>query len=426
MSFRRSLLLSLLSLGLTSAASATTVRARFAHTDFTGRSWFVPFAEVEVWDEDSPTGGGDDHLATGHINASGLLEIPNVNNGDCLGCGTADIYLKLRFKNNGMGHRVKTVGGNDYLVKSPVWPNAPNGVIDFGTLTIPVSTGESAAAGIWLDMMHARWVLQGAGIDPGPVASIFPRNDLDVSRTVGDGNGLGIGIPSATVRHSVLTMHEYHHVVLFNHGIFQGPTSGEGRSHSLFTFSDSPETAFSEGFAHYFAFATLAAAGRISAPVFDIPEIPRYQKLNFETFRKTDDGSNFFDQIPVTTGSDELSEGRILGALWDVSDGGDDGLDRNNGQVIDVRQVLQVTINNGITRFGDFWGAFRGSLSDAQRARAVGAILNNTILVDGEEITLPANPNTTTFSFFHANTGRDDVLPQPPSRGGPTATTASS
>src|SRR5262249_1411867 len=162
-------------------------------------------------------------LATGITDANGFVTFSNVSNDDCFLCGTADIYMQLVLRNDALGLRVLHPDGSEYKVNSAIRPDVPDTFIDMGTWRPSTSTAGEAAAWIWMAMQQASRTVRDALLGPGDVTAFFPTNDnLTISKFNPNTGKTAIGVPSRTVRHSDMTIHEFAHCFLQNMGISQG------------------------------------------------------------------------------------------------------------------------------------------------------------------------------------------------------------
>jgi hypothetical protein len=358
---------------------AMTVRGQWVVRDQQGIRRPLANVLVILKDSDGGFGGSDDTLATGITDADGVVVFQNVSNDDCFLCGTADPYMQLVLRNDALGLRVLRQDGSEYKVNSAIRQDAPDGFIDLGTWRPSSGTFEEAAAWIWMDIQQASQTVRDALLGPGDVTAFYPSSDnLTISKFNPNTGKTAIGVPIRTVRHSDMTIHEFAHCFLQNMGISQG-MAGQLAPHSFYAETP-PEVAFREGFATFFGFAVLSRFGRLpNGPIVDIPEIPDYQGLNFETFAPA--GSRFPKDVPFG----ENSEGRIVGALWDLLDSSPDAMDTGAG--VPLETILQTVAQHRILRFTDFVPKLMGfHLGEAQRPAAMFALLNNGMRGEGEDL----------------------------------------
>ncbi len=304
---------------------------------------------VEVWDYDVTS--GDDHLATGITDWSGHFYIGPISNDDCWLCGTQDVYLRFRLTNSRF--RVYDFAGYTYWWSTETYDDVPNAEIDFSTREL--GGGPYTGAVPIFQFMNLAWNFATTnGGDPGLIAAIYP-----VSTTQASGNGIQISWNDYDAFDIVV--HEYAHAMMYNAYDGWWPPNSTGYHEINRAYNEN--LAWTEGWADFYPLA-VKPDGR----------------FNWEP----DDYGWNIETAPYNTDTGPACEARVAGALLDLMDYANDGLDQNSSFVVPFSKFWAETMMpQNHSTFIQFWDYLKYRLNVNQVNYGVQSIQQNTIAVSG-------------------------------------------
>jgi len=287
-------------------------------------------------------------------------------------CGTLDVYVKLLMVNTRF--RVFNNGDDDYYKwQTETRGNVSPGIVDFGGQTIP-DDGSNLQKAAWIfnDMNEAWNYGTVYGHDPGDIRCQYPiSNDLYARTSSSASHPARMFIsPNASDEREVV-VHEYGHALLKNANLML-----PGGPHTIYQ-SVSEGLAWSEGWAHFYAFAVWNAP-IINIDPTDFDDSKYYVNLDLETFAYVDNVGDYHD-FPDDVPTGATNEARVAGALWDILDYTNDNFDQYGYGFAGIYDI--VWEDRPMGNLNSFWNAWKsrfGAPSNEAHG-AVSAIYNNTI-----------------------------------------------
>ncbi|MFB0559787.1 MAG: hypothetical protein ACETWM_00955 [Candidatus Lokiarchaeia archaeon] len=310
------------------------------------------YATTELWDKDSS--GGDDLLYTGTTDSSGTFNLGPVDNTDEEG-GTQDIYVKVYTNTSAV---MVYDGANTYVTVFPTVSDVPDGTYDYGTYEV-----DSAQRGAWniYDQVVKgyQWIDERPDTDPPPRATVkwyqgntdgthyHPGWEIHILGTSSDPDEFDDGI----------ILHEYGHFIADR----TWPTkpysfdNSPGGSHT-WDGTYTPELAWSEGWAHYFACIVRSSVTYRDTYNGD------WVDYNLETGVATYIWGGSYDG----NANGDSCEAAVAGVLWDISDSVNDDQDGDGiGDELSLSAdmiwyVLRVysTGGHGVYTIYEFWSGW--------------------------------------------------------------------
>jgi hypothetical protein len=368
-----------------------TVRGYFYYYDEWGSLQPVVNASTYIYDSDWPS--GDDLLGQTITDWNGFFEVAGIENCDCWGCGTLDVYVKFKIWNTRF--RVYSNGQDDvYTWVTATIDNVPAGVVDFGGQAVPFGDGNKKAVWTFQDMNEAWNYGTVYGHDPGDIRCKYPISDASYAYTDGSAAhpALMFISPKASDEREVV-VHEYAHALMNNAGL----TALPGGPHHLYQ-TVSSSLAFSEGHAHFFAGAVWGS------PIIDVdpddfwPLSEDYVNRNYETFAHVD---GYTYDWPEDIPSGATNESRVAGALWDIKDYSSDGYDNYGYGFTTLYDIIWE--DRPMLTLSNFWNAWKaggryGAPSYGAHG-AVAALYNNTVDYNTRPSFSPTSENVDIFSL---------------------------
>lgn len=341
------------SAGAKAAAGTACVTGRWAYVDKDGATRFVANATVEVWDAD--TDSAHDRIAAGTTSVSGEFRLcfPNTD------AGGQDAYVKFVTANSRW--RVQKTGTTDpYVFTSRTVGNVVKaGTVDFGPLK-PADPAMQrglaafdAAQSLWLWVPGTCWDADDAACrvmvvnwTPGGTGGTHYRRDLNESFL----NGVD---PDART----VVLHEMAHALMDD--LYEDsppPNQDCGSPHYIQRISG-PGCAWTEGFAEW-----------VPASVSHDPYFrwPSGAALNLETPNASTAGWDKGDAV----------EGRVAGALIDITDYFNDGTDTYGEGPLYIWSTVAAHKPN---TFREFWNARKADGFNTAAPGALGSVRQNTI-----------------------------------------------
>lgn len=345
---------------LTSASGRFVFTAENGTTQ-PGRSW-----RVEVWDRDVAPDNPPDLLARGRTDAGGNFFLSWKNNQEANNAGGQDPFIRLIAEEARYWVRLNDGNPNTadgpLVIETPVlqWNVATGSVTNFGTIRPDAAMNRGARVFDALRRGYA-WV-------PKSSTGCWDRNDTVCRRAVAD---WGPASPTTGAFYQLATdtmfltpgtsddttLHELGHAVMDDLYDDQFPKTTNCAVHTV-RGTSSTTCAWTEGFAEWFP-----AMVKQSSTVFGV---------NLETATWGSSGWSNGDQV----------EGRVAGALLDLSDRTNDGYDiySSNPSASPWQPgiVYEVVSNRHPRTMKEFWNSF----PDKNNILAKGALLQNTIDYD--------------------------------------------
>ncbi|MEM4217584.1 MAG: hypothetical protein QXZ09_06145 [Candidatus Methanomethylicaceae archaeon] len=342
-----------------------TVKGYFYYYDRNDN--FVPakYVWVQLWDADYGI-SGDDFLGEDLTDESGYFEIKDIDNCDGFGCalGTQDIYLQFVLKTT--YRRVETYSGAVYSWYTNPVDNVPDGPYNFGVLSVPNGSNNEGAMWIFQDLRRA-W--EYPPNNPGLVIAEWENDGTSSSSPCGSGGnyycpGEHVHLTGPAMNFSDTIIHEAAHNFQWNIYGFLPP--GPNCNPHWIDVASSQGCAWVEGWADFYPLA--------------VNNDPVYNYI----------GGNIDLESPVAFQNGDAVEGRVAGALWDIFDGANDGLDRYSEGFSNIWNTIFSQTDN---TFFEFWADFRNRTSN--RHLAVQALYQNTIDYNDPPQWLPPLPDQT-------------------------------
>jgi hypothetical protein len=335
------------------AAASACVAGGWFYVDNTGVSRPSRNFQVQVWDQD--TSSGDDLLATGVTGSNGRYSLCFPND-DCLGCGGQDVYLRFISENSLWLVRGN---GNSYAYGTGVRNNVGNGsTTNFGLLQPSDATqmrglhAFDAVNDAWLWKPGFCWDRLDATCRQVLVNWTPSSTDGTYYSTEANDIHLAADDPNA----ATVVVHELGHAVMDDVYEDNFPAAPNCSPHFIHRAS-SQGCAWTEGWAEWFP------ASVYRDPFF---RWPTGESLDLENATWGTPGWDNTHSV----------EGRVAGALIDISDATNEGTDRVTE---DPRGPLWTTfLGHRDATLAEFWADRRADGFDVSN-NALGALFQNTI-----------------------------------------------
>jgi hypothetical protein len=354
------------------------VRGSFAYADRAGQSQPARYMKVYLYDADP--GGTDDLLAETIVGSTGTFVFLPLRNWDVDGgigqtstTGRLDLYVvwETDFNDSASARRrVTNFSDGTYRYYSAVQADASDGTADFLNYFVPPNDPQQGAMWIFQDLRRGwEYIQNTTGTDPGSATVRWEKDKTGLSPC---NSGCfwpfpsvnGIFLPFQPGQPSDIVVHELGHQYMYNASGWWG-VDVSCFNHSIFNRTDWL-CAWTEGWSDYFALAV-----NNGDTCFDFGIGPcgagGLQFENLETHARGD-GQPEGDDV----------EGRVAGALYDLSDSVDDGYDHANFGFSPIWTI--VGDNSDENRFGLFWLTWIAF--GYNQHRAVQAIYQNSIDYD--------------------------------------------
>ncbi|MCX6831907.1 MAG: dockerin type I repeat-containing protein [candidate division Zixibacteria bacterium] len=319
------------------------------------QGWLRPakYVWVEVWNDglsDTPP-SADVLLATGTTDEGGCYSFYWLDNSD--GDGTADPVIVWRSANAVWEVR-RPNGGYVYGWESQLVQNVgDDSTVDFGDHPI---VSYPQAMWCFQDISEGWGVAVDAGVYPSFVSCIWPSSSGDRINLLGD----TIFISHLSEQAIDVVNHEYGHALMlqpYSNGVIWG-CNEKG-----IDVVECPSTAWREGWATFF-------------PLVVTPD----GIMDYDTAGV---GEHFTIEIPrsYSFAQGPMVSGRVAGALLDLWDTNNDGLDQNSTNTVTLWTLLTSGVQSHTdSSFCEFWSYLRKNELNAQQiALGLNSIANNTI-----------------------------------------------
>ena len=337
-----------------SAAASITVSGHAAWTDSLGATHGIPFAVVQILEDDGAQGA--QVVGTTETDAAGDYAV-TVSADDDPGAGAPDIAVEVLARSPFAEIRPEGQLAQAYALRSPVYAEQADGA----KLTVNLTAGNTLDGETAFSVHHAL-VVAGAyasaltGEPPPFIAVGFPSPFSYYAGTT-----IHIGLLDRWDWD--LVQHEYaHHVARL-----QGLDGSAGGAHCIDCNLGTTDKragirlAWVEGWATFFAVSAQAAMATASLGVPGVGD----------TSYTDSEDANFSYDLESAQGFGEDNELSVQVALWDLVDGAEDGGDRVALADATIFQALHAT--SAVT-FAEAWEAIAGPLPPDQRA-LVGAVV---------------------------------------------------
>ncbi|MEZ5383868.1 MAG: PKD domain-containing protein, partial [Microthrixaceae bacterium] len=361
------------------ACTGVCVAGTVKWTDSAGGTHPVPFAPVQIRDDETPPVGAESELITTVTTALDGTYSASVDNNDGAGQGDRDVFVRVLAAGEDF-----SIGGQ--FIESPVTAEVPSGT----ELTVDLTANNTADNNTAFSLQNAMYLgtkyldtrVDGGlrfldVVYPDPDGSFYDRDKLHV---------LALDRFDWDVM-----LHEYGHFVANELDIENNPGGSHSSADNLSVARGSKEIgvplAFGEGWPTYFAVSLLEIQGAADLGVPNAGDA-KYQDTEDQVI--TDDLEE-----GGTLGED--NEFTVMSVLWDLYDTPEDGLDKValGDKVVWDRLVAGGTDDPG-------------TLSDAYRLIALGGVG-------------AADPVSCVFSGLNVaprledpkvtNVGKDDAIP---------------
>jgi len=382
-----------------------TARGSFYYYNRNDHVVAARFTKVYLYDDDGDAGpdGSDDVLAETTTDGNGQFQFPALRNWDVDDSSTnpavrrLDLYVIWETDvqdSQTARRRVTTFGSGAYRWRTgDIRTNASDGYADFYGYTIPNDSDQEPAMWIFQDLRRGwEYINTATGTDPGSATARWEKDKTTFLPCTGTCawpylpiGGIFIGHLD---RHSPdVIIHELGHQYMYNaSGTWWWPNVGDMLACLSHGIQDRENAlcAWSEGWADFFALAVNGDA------CFDWNNTP-CSGLNLETPTQGTPGwPNDGDEV----------EGRVAGALYDLFDQANDGLDQTTFGFGPIWTIVRTTPHE--QNFAGFWSSWRAQ--GYNQHRAVQAIYQNTIDYDTPPTiaNLPDRTVLQNFSWNHA------------------------
>jgi len=377
-----------------------TAYGRFYFYDRNGHLAPARYTRVYLYDADPS--GGDDLLGLGATDGNGFWQIGPITNWDADASGALDLYAVFETDVNDSDtarRRVTNFGDWAYKWQIPTKENVATGSVDLGEWAVGMGSDWEPAMWIFQDLRRAwEYVQSNAGADPGSVTARWEKGKNSLFPCIGDPTGTcawpyppisGIFIGHDDRNSPDIVVHELGHQYMYNaSGTWWWPNVGDMLaclSHGI-RDQENALCAWSEGWADFLALAVNGDA------CFDWNNTP-CSGLNLETPTWGTPGWN--------NNGDEV-EGRVAGALYDLFDQANDGLDQTTFGFAPIWTIVRTAPHE--QNFAGFWSSWRAQ--GYNQHRAVQAIYQNTIDYDTPP-TIANLPDRTVLQNFSWNNAID-------------------
>lgn len=334
-------------------AGTSCVKGTWNFTDRNGNGQPAISWRVEAWDSDAT--GGDDLLAASLTGFSGEYTLC-FNNADAGGGSGQDVYIRF-FADNGNWRVQNSVGGGVYNYVTGIVFNLADGVTqDFGWLQPGDPTHMRGAAAFWATQIT--WNnLPGACWDMiGPCRAVVIVWKPD--STSGTFYNLGtntVHLLGADPDSGILVSHEVSHSIMDDVFDDAFPSAPSCNPHSI-TAASSAGCAWTEGFAEW-----------VPATVFNDPHFRWANGAALNLENPTWGTPGWANGATV--------EGRVAGALIDLTDSNNEGTDRVGEGIGNLWTTVQ---RHNSRTFAEFWTHRAGDGFNVSN-NALGSLHQNTI-----------------------------------------------
>jgi hypothetical protein len=314
------------------------------------------FVIIDVWDDDNylPPFSDDDWLGSAMTDGWGYFALYGLDNGDCIGCGTADPYLVASVHSSSW--RVVYPGSSDvYAWATETVSNvADYDTVDFGARQIVEGSNEEGAMWCYQYLIAGWQVVANVGPYPDLVECSWP-----VSGSYSYESNGNLFIRAVDADAIDVVNHEYAHALMYQ-GYESIPTDCNPQYH-LIDVPYCEALAWTEGWADFFPLVVVQDGKFDSEPYGD----------SFELENNTDPG---FQEGPRV-------EGRVAAALLDLWDSNNDGFDQNSTHPVSFRTIYTRGIqSHRDSTFYEFWAYLCNNELNSQQIRlGLNSIGNNTI-----------------------------------------------
>jgi len=295
-------------------AANITVKGHVEWTDSAGGKHGLPFATVEIRDEEVI---GSDLIATTMTDAAGNYA-SSFSFDDGLLQGDPDIFVRVFARSPAADIKPDTASGVTYFKESPVQNEVPTG----STIDINFTIGNVADEDTVFSVHHALVMIgtyagKLAGVMPSQVDTRFPT-----TKSTSLFNGTQLHILKLDRWDWDVIHHEYGHYFMSVHGFQNNPGGSHSFGSNLASTRSSKDVgirlAWGEGWPTFFGTAGQVSLG---ASALAIPNV------GDTSYTDTEDSSNNVN-LETSTGLGEDNEVSVMTALWDIYDGSNDGLDK--------------------------------------------------------------------------------------------------
>jgi hypothetical protein len=324
-------------------------RGTFSFADRDGQTRPARFMKVYLYDADP--GGTDDQLAQATTDVNGYFEFPALRNwdtdvsGQTSTTGRLDLYLLWETDyNDSATARRRVTRFNDQVYQ---WSSGapqtdiPDGMTDFN-YTVPPGDNQQGAMWIFQDLRHG-W--ETIGTDPGSSTARWEKDQNSYSTCGGPcfSPSFGVFIPHGSVNSSDTVVHELGHQYMYN---ARGQWFTSCPNHGIFD-SISQWCGYIEGWADFFPLVVNrdACYDFGTGPCTGIADKDYY---NLETHARAD-GKPEGDAV----------EGRVAGAMYDLFDTTNEGLDHATFGFGPIWNVVSTVPVVGGSSFVDFWNNWK-------------------------------------------------------------------
>jgi len=384
-----------------------TARGSFYYYDRNNQVVPARFTKVYLYDDDGDPGpdGSDDVLAEITTDGNGQFQFPALRNWDVDDSSTnpavrrLDLYVIWEtdaWDSQTARRRVTTFGNGAYRWRTgDIRTNASDGYADFYGYTISDGSDEEPAMWIFQDLRRGwEYINTATGTDPGSATARWEKDKTTFLPCTGTCawpylpiNGIFIGHGDRNSPDVVV--HELGHQYMYNaSGTWWWPNVGDMLACLSHGIQDRENAlcAWSEGWADFFALAVNGDA------CFDWNNTP-CSGLNLETPTQGTPGwPNDGDEV----------EGRVAGALYDLFDQANDGLDQATFGFAPIWAIVHTAPHE--QNFAEFWSSWKAQ--GYNQHRAVQAIYQNTIDYDTPP-TIADLPDRTVLQNFSWNNAID-------------------
>lgn len=360
-------------------------------------SQLSPARYTRVYLYDADPSGGDDLLGLGTTDENGFWQIGPITNWDTDASGALDLYAVFETDvndSNTTRRRVTNFGGWAYKWQIPTKDNVASGNVDLGNWAIGMGNDWEAAMWIFQDMRRAwKYIHDNTGTDPGSATVRWEKDKTTFLPCTGSCAWpytpiSGIFIDRDGQQSPDVIIHELGHQYMYNaSGSWWWPNVGdmlECLSHGI-QGQENPLCAWTEGWADF------------------LPLVVNGDRC-FDWNNTSCSGLNLEMPTWGTAGWDngDEVEGRVAGALYDIFDEANDGLNQIAFGFTPIWTIVRTAPHE--QNFAGFWSSWRAQ--GYNQHSAVQAIYQNTIDYDTPP-TIANLPDRTVLQNFSWNNAID-------------------